>query len=110
MTRRNNRRSAVSRRAIRTNANRQRLNCAVSPELEALRNNEELLADYTDASLDAIIEAADYHLIDAEDVLLLSILLPFIILLLYEINDGKEYEEWLYNEYIKTLEEVDEYE
>ena len=70
MTRRNNRRSAVSRRAIRTNANRQRLNCAVEdPALEALRNNAELTGRYTADEIDAILEAAEWHMLDPEDVL-----------------------------------------
>ena len=54
MTRRNNRRSAVSRRTIRTNANRQRLNCATAADYD----REELVDNYGEDEADMIIEAA----------------------------------------------------
>ena len=68
MTRRNNRRSAATRRTLRTNASRQRLNCAVSPEFAELLNDEALRADWNEKDLTAILEAAADIGLDPEDV------------------------------------------
>lgn len=68
MTRRNNRRSATTRRTLKTNASRQRLNCAVSPEFAELLNNEALRAEWDEKDLTAILEAADDIGLYPEDV------------------------------------------